>query len=1759
MCGIGVGLFSDVDSIEDKRKEIGVAVSKLQKSGLLLEADGGRRVRMHDVVRDFAHWLTSQGENRFMVKDRVKEWPNVLVRLLSSQKACTLMNCQKQIQLGVLSEKEGWGLFKANAGLEDGYSTLNAVAKKVAGECRGLPLAIVTVAKALKGESLEGWRAANRRLKDSRHLSNEDVFGSVYRALKLSYDYLEKDNNRTTENEIQLCFLLCSLFPEDYEILIEILIMSFLQERCLSLLPLQLGLVRQPNLFFNKSISIRLDETNYLLWRQQVLFAIDSLALGSHIDGSAVVPSQTALEIWDKIQQNFSIFSTTKIMHLHCSLKNLRKRDQSMREYLAQIQSICDSLAACGNPLTETMHISTILSGLPSEYEPVVAVITSSQQPYKLDGVCSVLLDTEARQQEVHSIPVNLAQGSFGFGNNFSNNLSSFPSPILGSWGEIGPAGFVGQASSVDGNGAQGYGSSRRFSQEGFRSQRVSSVNPNSFQGGRSNFYRGRGGRVFGGRSRPQCQLCGRVGHLVNRCYYRFNQSYDGFYSANFVEEAVETPGFSSEPSSTQELEGSVALVSGDFSPIVCEDASWFPDSGATAHLTPDAGMLHNSIPYNGAGKISVANGPSDSAVSSILGVSKSSVLEDIACLSEEADGVTSAKFMVPKLWNDGSFSRVQRSTGTDVASKSLEVQVQQHRDQIQQHSSPVGGAAPLVDTEVPSVCVEAPAGVGLVRGSQSAPIVYKRKAKTMAGGDLNLQSVQRNPTVHSPGQRVSADCFADQGVSADQNISASHSPLQSVSAEDHPARSGCSSSSTGCGLSSGCTPSSPNHCFPSVAADQSVHKNSAPANIGASKEATGATSFNPVFDRNVDLRQATSFHPMVTRSKTGSLKPKAFLVEEVVKGDCVPEPKNVLQALELFSDVDSIEDKRKEIGVAVSKLQKSGLLLEVDGGRRVRMHDVVRDFAHWLTSQGENRFMVKDRVKEWSNVVASLGCYTAIALWNCSCLNHFPRNVKFSKLKTLFLEGKNLQSVPSTCFEEMEALQVLFLKDVSFSLEGLQSLTNLRTLCCVECKLGNCSSSLRNLRNLEILALFYTNIDEIPENLVELPSLKSLYLSHDEERRIISFPLALWSRLSSLQELHVMSENNVNLMELNSLSDLTSLSLRVSANRYVGEDFIFPKLERYVIVFNKHLDVWQGLTFRTLEIKSLSSSLSAFKNLFHNVEILRLEQVQKLTSLPLIKSRDEEEPQLFSNLIFLNLKSLPQLESIWELQPSCHVIASFRNLKVVTIENCHKLKVIFSPCIAQSMVHLQQLCVFSCEGLEQVIGFSQEEENIELWVEYCPRLTGFAVQSQVMEELYLDDVGKRCQLCRTDVNQDCILVGNHEEVFWVQGGDSFSSIKQVHLRNLSEVQIIWKDLAGFVTLDNLTSLKLYVCEKLKYIFSPWTARSLSRLANLYIMGCEESEGIILGMDQISSSSNVDTALQPISFPSLTQIEVTFCNNLRGLFPLGSATSLQQLKCLKVENNMKLEQVFEVEEVTTKDIEFDKLEFLKLEDLPCLIGFSSKGYHSVFPGLNNLEATRCPKMTTTFSIDSKQIVHSKTEPPPPSPLPPSLRCSSDDDNFEVCCLSHEELRPHHRDLTLEPPAAVDRRPGGYSGRARPSFKSPRHPPSSPRISFARSSPDIHGNNFEGSTSPPPIYFSRRWIVMVLTYVDVIVESYLLTVAICHRSFQSPATRVTEMGAGGCWELEWGSMEMGNGGQAAVRRGQRRVTGAAGVPGGCHGG
>ncbi|XP_077221993.1 disease resistance protein At4g27190-like [Tasmannia lanceolata] len=79
-------------------------------------------------------------------------------------------------------------------------------------QCGGLPLAIITMGKAMRGkERKQVWLDALRALKESAVPEIEGMESEVFRSLKLSYDYLEEYN-------IKLCFLYCALYPDDYKI-----------------------------------------------------------------------------------------------------------------------------------------------------------------------------------------------------------------------------------------------------------------------------------------------------------------------------------------------------------------------------------------------------------------------------------------------------------------------------------------------------------------------------------------------------------------------------------------------------------------------------------------------------------------------------------------------------------------------------------------------------------------------------------------------------------------------------------------------------------------------------------------------------------------------------------------------------------------------------------------------------------------------------------------------------------------------------------------------------------------------------------------------------------------------------------------------------------------------------------------------------------------------------------------------------------------------------------------------------------------------------------------------------------------------------------------------------------------------------------------------------------------------------------------------------------------------------------------------------
>ncbi|XP_028795037.1 disease resistance protein At4g27190-like [Neltuma alba] len=127
------------------------------------------------------------------------------------QDVCSLMDCQKTIPLGLLTEHEAWDLFQTHAKVDDGA---RKVAQEVVTECKGLPIAIVAMGKCLRRKGLDEVNVVLHRLRHSKPVDVDKGGSDAFTCLKLSYDYLGTV-------EAKSLFLICAMFPEDHEIIIE--------------------------------------------------------------------------------------------------------------------------------------------------------------------------------------------------------------------------------------------------------------------------------------------------------------------------------------------------------------------------------------------------------------------------------------------------------------------------------------------------------------------------------------------------------------------------------------------------------------------------------------------------------------------------------------------------------------------------------------------------------------------------------------------------------------------------------------------------------------------------------------------------------------------------------------------------------------------------------------------------------------------------------------------------------------------------------------------------------------------------------------------------------------------------------------------------------------------------------------------------------------------------------------------------------------------------------------------------------------------------------------------------------------------------------------------------------------------------------------------------------------------------------------------------------------------------------------------------
>lgn len=309
-------------------------------------------------------------------------------------------------------------------------------------------------------------------------------------------------------------------------------------------------------------VSIKLTQTNYLLWKTQMLGLIESQNLVGFIDGEYPQPDQqilssdgksqetnpeyvrwrnsdrllrgwitgtlseeilghavgleTSAAVWKALENAFAQSSQAREFQLEAEISLLQKGDMSLTHYLSKFKRLCDDLVAIGKPISDEKKVFCLLKGLGPNYDSFTTSMLKPPIPSYTDLI--PLLQSHEAIKQAH-VP-----------HHYTHPKQT--------------EAFVGQRFS-EGNGCAGANRSnnRQFTSNG-RGFIQTGHNPSRHG---TNFRPNNGGQSQDRQSQPKhqvrnstefpkptqkggtqitCQICDKPGHGALKCWNRFNHAF---------------------------------------------------------------------------------------------------------------------------------------------------------------------------------------------------------------------------------------------------------------------------------------------------------------------------------------------------------------------------------------------------------------------------------------------------------------------------------------------------------------------------------------------------------------------------------------------------------------------------------------------------------------------------------------------------------------------------------------------------------------------------------------------------------------------------------------------------------------------------------------------------------------------------------------------------------------------------------------------------------------------------------------------------------------------------------------------------------------------------------------------------------------------------------------------------------------------------------------------------------------------------------
>jgi hypothetical protein len=278
-----------------------------------------------------------------------------------------------------------------------------------------------------------------------------------------------------------------------------------------------------------------------------------------------VVDCNTSHDIWTMLETTHASPSNSRIMQLHDSFQDLWQNDDSISIYLQKAKALFDELAAADRPISLAEFNLYVFRGLRSEFKDLVTSLSTKDDPISYTDLHSSLLIHEflhkaSLQPSVTAplLPTPTQQPAAFFMQHQSGFSTSRCGCFRGGWRPNNRSNYY------RGNGlAHSYASGQQFGQHGNRFSSGSSLQTTDSFGQQWNH--------FGGYNRNiKCQLCYEYGHIAQQCSQL--ATYPTQANANLAFNNVSTT-----------------------TPV-----TWFPNTSANHHVTPDLVSMKSSEPYLG-------------------------------------------------------------------------------------------------------------------------------------------------------------------------------------------------------------------------------------------------------------------------------------------------------------------------------------------------------------------------------------------------------------------------------------------------------------------------------------------------------------------------------------------------------------------------------------------------------------------------------------------------------------------------------------------------------------------------------------------------------------------------------------------------------------------------------------------------------------------------------------------------------------------------------------------------------------------------------------------------------------------------------------------------------------------------------------------------------------------------------------------------------------------------------------------------------